>query len=135
MSESSSPEPSAASLFAAIEASDAARIADVIVSQFFTLFDVTDDSTEDEFGALTAEMEDVPVLVAFTSEGHAADFAGAMPDLFEADGAVPGFIVDGGTLLTHLPEEFGVLLNPETDDCYFLPPDLVDAVAGRMSGE
>lgn len=138
MPESSSDQPSAASLFAAIEADDVARIAALFPTQSFTLFDVTEETEEasdDETAALTAEVEDFPVVVAFTSETHAGEFAGAMPDLFETDADVPAFIMDGGNLLAHLPEGFGVLLNPETDDCYVLPPDLVDAVAERANNE
>ena len=138
MSESPGAQPSAASLFAAIEADDVARIAASFLTQSFTLFDVTEETAEasdDETAALTAEVEDFPVLVAFTSESHASDFAGAMPDLFETDADVPAFIMHGGNLLAHLPEGFGILLNPESDDCYVLPPDMVDALAAELGEE
>jgi hypothetical protein len=79
-----------------------------------------------------AEVDDFPVLVAFTSEDHAGEFAGAMSDLFDGDEDVPAFVVDGRNLLAHLPEEHGVLINPESDDCHILPPDLVAQVASEI---
>lgn len=133
MPESSSDQPPTASLFDAIETGNAGRVAELIAPLHFTLFDVTEQSTEDESAALTAEMDDFPVLVAFTSEAHAGDFAGAMPELFDEGDDIPAFVMDGGTMLAHMPEGFGVLINPETDDCYVMPPDLVDAVVAELS--
>ena len=137
MPDSSSDQPQSASeLFHAIESGDASRVAKTIAPQFFTLLEVSDGAAdEDEYSALMAEVDDFPVLVAFTSEDHAGDFAGAMVDLFAGDEDVPAFIVDGRNLLAHLPAEHGVLLNPESDDCHILPPDLVALVAAELGGE
>ena len=136
MSDSCGEQPqSQGTLFDAIEQGDAARVAQMMVPQSFTLLEVADDTSEDEYAALTAEVDDYPLLVAFTSDDCAGEFAGAMPDLFEGDGDVPGFVVVGANLLTHLPDGFGVLLNPETENCCILPPELVDDVAAKLIEE
>ena len=136
MSDSSGEQPqSQGTLFDAIEQGDAARVAKMMVPQSFTLLEVADDTSEDEYAALTAEVDDYPVRVAFTSDDYAGEFAGAMPDLFEGEEDIPGFVVEGSNLLAHLPEGFGVLLNPETENCHILPPELVDEVAAKLSEE
>ena len=134
MSDSSAPEPDSASeLFDAIAQGNTTRIAELLPPMSFTLFDVSEDPDSEELDTLTAQVDDFDVLVAFSSDDHAGMFAGVVPDLFETDDDIPAFIVDGGTLISNVPEGCGVLLNPETDDCYVLSPDMVAAVVGQMN--
>ncbi len=115
-------------LDAAIADRDAVRIRNLLLKLDFVLINIDDeeetDSDEESMGALTAEIEDCDVLVAFTSEENAGEFVGAMGDLFTEDDEVQGFVVDGETLFEFLPEGFGLLLNPETDYKQMIDPDL-----------
>ena len=116
-----------ASLFDAIAQSNAAEIARFLAQEEFTL--VEEVSQEDgSKGAMIAEFDDFPVLVAFTSNDHAAEFAGGNPDLLAHDGSLPAFVVGGTDLLRYLPDGFGVVFNPESAEENVIPPDLVRQV-------
>ena len=121
--------PADADFAAAIEARDGSRLRELVLAGEFILINVqTDDDDEEEgVGALTADLDDQPVLVAFTSEAHAGTFVGAMSELFEESDEVQGFLVEGDALLEYLPDEYGLLLNPETDD-----PQLIDAALSQQ---
>ena len=116
-----------------VEQEDPARIAAVMQKMDFTLFQVEGESDADEYEAMTAEVDDNPVLVAFTSEEHAGQFAGAMPDLFDQDQDAPGFVIAGKELMAGLPAEFGVLFNPESDESCLLPSELAARVAALLA--
>jgi hypothetical protein len=117
-----------------VEEGNAARIVAILSKTDFTLFQVEGEAEDDDYEAMTAEVDDYPVLVAFSSTEHAGLFAGAMPDLFDQDKDAPGFVVGGRELMTGLPAEFGVLFNPESDDTCLLPPDLAAEVAAQFAG-
>ena len=109
----------------AVARGKATEIARFIRKQDFTLIETPAISSG---AALMGEVNDFPVMVAFTSRDHAMGFAGAMPDLLDADGSMPIFDVAGKDLLTYLPEGCGVLLNPESEDSAVIPPSLVDRI-------
>ena len=112
----------------AVASRDAAAIREQIVTMEFILISVQeeDDSEDDGMGALTADVDDQPALVVFTSERHAERFVSAMADIFEGSDEVQGFLVEGDALLDYLPEDYGLLFDPETDDAH-----LVDALLAR----
>ena len=120
--------PADADLATAIEARDGNRLRELVLAGEFILINVqSEDDEEEGVGALTADLNDQPVLVAFTSEAHAGTFVGAMGELFEESDEVQGFLVEGDALLEYLPDEYGLLLNPETDD-----PQLIDAALSQQ---
>jgi len=101
----------------AIEAKDAAALRALILASDFILINVPgEDDDEEGMGALTADIDDTPVLVAFSTEDHAGTFVGAMSDMFDEVDEVHGFLVEGDALLEYLPEDYGLLIDPETDD-------------------
>ncbi len=106
----------------AIANRDAKALRAEIVGMEFILINVQeeDDDEEDGMGALTADVDDQPVLVAFTSEKHAEQFVTAMAEIFEGSDEVQGFVVEGDALLEYLPEEYGILFDPETADAQFV---------------
>ncbi len=116
------------SLVQAVARGDASEIAGFIDKQNFTVIEVSEASDGGGKAALTAEVDDFQVLVAFTSKDHAGRFAGATPELLDVDGSMSAFDVTGSALLTYLPEDCGVLLNPESDDCVVLPPSLIEQI-------
>jgi hypothetical protein len=118
----------------AVERGDAGEVARWIAQRDFTLVETPEDSDGEGKAALIADVDDCPMLVAFTSESQAALFARAMPELLDADGKLPAFVVYGQSFLANLPEGCGVLLDPETDDCVVIPPDLIDAVRAAGDG-
>src|SRR6185503_20653491 len=112
----------------AITRDDASQVAAIIAHQEFTLIETPEDSEEGSRAAMTGEVDDFPVLLAFTSGQHASKFADTMPEINQDDGGVPGFIVDGNNLVTNAPDGFGLLLNMESDDVIVVLPGLVDRV-------
>src|SRR5687767_7133708 len=116
------PNKGAANLFDAIAQGDAGEIARFVKQQDFTLIEVASDESGGK-GAFTAEFDGYPVMVAFTSDKHAGDFAANNPDLLSDDGTLPAFVVSGTNLLAYLPPGMGVVLNPESDDEAAVPPD------------
>jgi hypothetical protein len=110
----------------AIERRSAGEIARCMLAQDFTLIeDYEEGMSDDEYGAMILEVDGYPALLAFTSEKCAGDFVATTPDLLGPDGTVPGFVVEGHSLFEYLPDGYGLILNPETEEeCHVLPPDL-----------
>lgn len=108
----------------AIANRDAKALRSEVVGMEFILINVQeeDDDEDDGMGALTADVDDQPVLVAFTSEKHAERFVTAMAEIFEGSDEVQGFVVEGDALLEYLPEDYGILFDPETADAQFVDP-------------
>ncbi len=120
-------------LMSAIIDRDPTTVRRQVLQREFILINVSDEEEEDEdeqMGALTAELEDFDVLVAFTSEQAAAHFVEAMADLFEDQDDVTGFVVEGDSLLEYLPENYGLLLNAESENSQIVDPLLVSEVLG-----
>lgn len=119
-----------ADLVAAIENQDADTIKRLLADGEFILINVQgpedDDEDEESIGALTADLEDMQVLVVFSSEEHAGTFVSEMTDMFDPNEEVQGFMVEGDMLLDYLPDEFGMLINPETDDALIVTAALAD---------
>lgn len=116
-------------LLAAIADRDAAKLRSLILASEFVLLSVSEDEEDEEnVGALTAEIGDFEVLVAFTSEQNAGVFVREMGDLFEDEEGVDGVVVEGEALLEYLPEGFGLLLNPEVEDASVMDPALVTEI-------
>ena len=101
------------------------EIARLFPAHEFTLIELLDQTDEEGTAALTAEVEDYLVLVAFTSNEHVDTFAEKVPDLFDKEGSIPGFNLNGFEMLTFLPEDFGILFNPESEDCFVMNPATV----------
>ncbi|GAA4459288.1 MULTISPECIES: SseB family protein [Novipirellula] len=119
-------------LDAAIAERNAKEIRSILLGLDFVLINIDDedegDGDEESMGALTAEIEDADVLVAFSSEENAGLFVGEMGDLFSEEDEVQGFVVDGETLLEFLPEGFGLLINPETEYKQIIDPELATEI-------
>ncbi|TWU45197.1 hypothetical protein Q31b_03680 [Novipirellula aureliae] len=116
-------------LDAAIADRNASRIRSLLLELQFVLINIEDDEEDEEsMGALTAEINEEEVLVAFTSEENAGIFVEEMSDLFTELDEVQGFVVDGETLLDYLPEDFGLLLDPETEDALTIDAALVGEI-------
>jgi hypothetical protein len=86
------------------------------------------ENDEENVGALTAEVEEVEVLVAFTTEENAKTFVNEMADLFSEDESVDGILVDGAAMLEYMPEGYGLLLDPELDPSSLMAPDVTAGV-------
>lgn len=114
-------------LIDAVAERDAEKVRSLILAGNFVLISVSDSEDEDDeenVGALTAEVGDFDVLVAFSSEQNAGTFVGQMGDLFEDEEEVEGVVVEGDAMLEYLPEGFGVLLDPETESACVIEPTL-----------
>lgn len=116
-----------------IAGGNAQSIARFIETHDFTLVKLVDESSDENFSALIAEVDDSPMLVAFSSDQHAGMFADTVPeDMLDEEGNMPAFIVGGRELVIDLTEEFGVLFNFETEDLAVMPPPLTAKVKAAM---
>ncbi len=106
----------------------------ILASEFILLSTSNADENEGEnVGALTAELEDVEVLIAFTSEENAKAFVEEMDDLFAEDESVDGILVNGSTMLEYMPEGYGLLLDPELEPCSLMNPDVTASILAFQS--
>ena len=109
-------------LVAAIEAEDKSAILDWIRNEHFTLVSLSND--EESLSAMILETEEFPALVAFLSSEHAEQFVDSISDQIEGE-EVDLFEVAGEDLLAPLSSEFGLLINPESDDAVMIEPTLL----------
>ena len=121
------------SIFEAMNQRDAAKIAALIANADFTLIETPEDSADDGKAALSVEVDGYPAIVAFTSEDYASIYVDEEPDLLESDGTVPAFVVGGTDFLAFLSDGFGAILNPHSDNCVVLPPNLIAQVKRFLS--
>jgi hypothetical protein len=121
------PTDSQALIDAAI-ADDAAEISKLLGRVELIVAEDAEESDGDDKAGLVVEVDDFPAMVVFTSDEHAQAFADTDPDLLDADGNMPAFVVSGTDLLARLPDEVGLLLNPESDECAVLTPDLMSRI-------
>jgi len=110
------------SLVEAVEAEDKEAIMTWIRGEQFTLVSLSND--EDSLSAMILETEEFPALVAFMSSEHAEEFVDSIADQIEGE-EVDLFEVSGEDLLTPLAKEFGLLINPESDDAVMIEPALL----------
>lgn len=108
----------------AIETEDAASIARLLRDREFTLIQINDNADDQAGAALTAEVDDFAVLIVFLTEKAAGDFVADNADLAEEGETVDGLVINGKALFEFLPEDFGLLLNPESEDNQILEPEL-----------
>ncbi len=113
-------------LVAAIEAGDKTAILDWIRAEEFTLVSLSND--EESLSAMILETEEFPALVAFLSSEHAEQFVDSISDQIEGE-EVDLFEVAGEDLLAPLSSEFGLLINPESDDAVMIEPKLLQVDA------
>lgn len=109
-------------LLDAIEANDKEAVMNWIRGEQFTLVSLSND--EDSLSAMILETEEFPALVAFLSSEHAEDFVDSIADEIEGE-EVDLFEVSGEDLIAPLAKEFGLLINPESDDAVMIEPALL----------
>ncbi len=99
-----------------------------IRNEQFTLVALAEvDGESEEEGALSAlvvETEEFPAVVAFMSSEDAQRFVDSIADQIEGE-SVNLFEVDGDALLQPMSEDFGLLINPESDDAIMIEPRLL----------
>ena len=102
---------------------------EILASEFILLStSKAGESEEENIGALTAEVEDIEVLIAFTSEDNAKAFVNEMDNLFAEDESVDGILVNGSAMLEYMPDGYGLLLDPELEPCSLMKPELTASV-------
>ncbi|KLU06980.1 hypothetical protein RISK_000781 [Rhodopirellula islandica] len=116
----------------AIEQRDAACLADCLMAHSYVLIHLREEDPSDELGALTAELEGTPYLVAFTGQAQAAEFVELRADLF-GDDEVGGFIVDGETLLDYVADGHGLLLNADLKSMCRVDAELISDVLDELN--
>lgn len=115
---------------------DARSLARQLALASFVLIHIQESGdSDDELGALTADVNDEPYLVAFTSQRHATAFVDHRRDLFAGDDEVGGFVVDGEVVLDYLGEAYGLLVNPEGEDGCLIDRLLIEEVLDEFDLE
>jgi hypothetical protein len=109
-------------LVEAIDADDKAAVLEWIQGEQFTL--VSLGTEDDSLSAMIVETDEFPALIAFLSSEHAEQFVDSIADQIEED-EVDLFEVSGADLLAPLSEEFGLLINPESDDPVMIEPSML----------
>ena len=106
----------------------------ILASEFILLStSKAGEDDDDNVGALTAELEEAEVLLAFTTEENAKTFVDGMADLFSEDESVDGILVDGAAMLEYMPEGYGLLLDPELEPNSLMAPDVTAGVLALQS--
>lgn len=117
-----------------IDAGDFRRLHEWIIGKQFVLISIQDEEdNEDAMGAITAEVDGMDVLVAFTSESLAGEFVDKRSELFDSADQVQGFIVHGDALLDYLPENYGLLLDPECEQTALIEPSLAQQIGEQSN--
>ena len=121
---------SPSSIHDAVTERDPRQFLDLMVGGEFVLLSTTrgEEDEQQNMGAITAEIGDIEVLVVFSTEQSAGHFVHESGDLFEEDEEVDGIVVEGDALLDYLPEGFGILLDPESDEAIVVEPSFIAAV-------
>ncbi|GIW96763.1 MAG: hypothetical protein KatS3mg111_0096 [Pirellulaceae bacterium] len=79
-----------------------------------------DDEEGGEFNLVIAESDDEVALICFTSPDHVENFLDSISEELPEDYEIPVIAMSGSMLLDGLPEDFGLLVNPNTDlECFF----------------
>jgi hypothetical protein len=116
---------------------DQSEITKLFPDQEFILLEVEEDSDSDETSddervtAMIAEVEDFSALIVFTSTVLVETFAD-QTDLFEGEDDIPSFIMTGRELLEMLPEDTGILFNPESEECFVMSPTVFQSFREDM---
>lgn len=114
-----------AGLIEAMEKEDREAIDRWIRSETFTLVALAaEEGEEDALAALVVETEAFPAVVAFMDTESASQFVDSISDQIEGD-SVDLFEVDGDALLRPMSEEFGLIINPESEEAIMIDPDLL----------
>ncbi|XZE46126.1 hypothetical protein SH467x_001399 [Pirellulaceae bacterium SH467] len=117
-------------LIQAINNDDHVAVDQWIRSERFTLVALaSDENDEDALSALVVETEEFPAVVAFMDSEAAQTFVDSIADQIEGE-SVDLFEVDGESLLRPMSEEFGLLINPESDEAVMVEPGLLHSECG-----
>lgn len=114
----------------AVSAGDLDQVREAMFSGEFVLLSTSksEDEEDQNVGALTAEIDEYEVLVAFTSEDNAKLFVQEMGELFAEDESVDGVVVEGKAMLDYLPDGYGLLVDPELENTSVLDPTMIAAI-------
>ncbi len=113
----------------AVDQRDALLVRQLVNEAEFVLLTLPDEE-DDEEGAnvFSTDLDGMELLVAFTNEQAAGDFVNSMEDIFEDGEEVEGYVLDGDALLQYMPPEYGLLLNPESDESLVIDLELLELV-------
>lgn len=97
----------------ALEQRDAVLVRQLMAEAEFVLLSLPDeDDDEDAANVLSADIDDMEVLVAFTNEKAAEAFVQSMDEMYDEDDEIEGYVLQGDALLDYMPPDHGLLLNP-----------------------
>jgi hypothetical protein len=86
---------------------------------------------EERVTAMIAEVEDFSALILFTSPKLVEGFAD-QTDLFVDEDDIPSFVMTGRQIMDLLPDNTGLLFNPESEDCFVMSPTVFHSFREEM---
>jgi hypothetical protein len=108
-------------LIDSVERRDAAAVAKWLDGEYF-LIEIGSD--EENAFALNIEVDDIPAMVAFSSEENIQEFVNGNPEFFEED-SVSAFRLSTFDMLDGLPEGLALVIDPGAEDTVLIPSDLI----------
>lgn len=114
----------------AIDERDAVLVRQLMDTAEFVLLTMNEEDEDDEEGAnvFSTDVDGMELLVAFTNEQAAGDFVHSMEEHYEDGDEIEGYVLDGDALLEYMPPQFGLFLNPESDDSILIDFELLELV-------
>lgn len=116
----------------AIEQRDAVLVRQLFDTVEFVLLSSSEEGQQEDddegVNVFSADLDGMPVLVAFTNEEAATEFVHSVESGYNEGDEIEGYVLDGGALLEYMPPEHGLLLNAESEDAMLIDPELLDLV-------
>ena len=113
------------SIHEAVAERDAGQLKSLIISCEFTILSSSVDDEDQNVGAFIAEIDTIEALIVFSTDAIARSFVEGMKDPTGEDESIDGILIDGPSLLDYLPDDYGILLDAESENALIIEPDLI----------
>ena len=113
------------SIHEAVAERDAGQLKSLIISGEFTILSSSVDDEDQNVGAFIAEIDTIEALIVFSTDSIARSFVEGIKDPTVEDESIDGILIDGPSLLEYLPDDYGVLLDAESEHALIIEPDLI----------
>ena len=113
------------SIHEAVAERDAGQLKSLIISGEFTILSSSVDDEDQNVGAFIAEIDTIEALIVFSTDAITRSFVEGMKDPTGEDESIDGILIDGPSLLEYLPDNYGILLDAESENALIIEPDLI----------
>ena len=113
------------SIHEAVAERDTGQLKSLIISGEFTILSSSVDDEDQNVGAFIAEIDTIEALIVFSTDAITRSFVEGMKDPTGEDESIDGILIDGPSLLEYLPDNYGILLDAESENALIIEPDLI----------